>query len=630
MKLKDGVGTTVLENHYTFDLIGNILSMENVAGVIPGSQLGGPSLQSYGYDQFNRLATATGSWTGSSNAPAGSNQSAEYSLGMDYGPMHRILGKTQNHELDGNVQEANSYANQYEYQVSDKPNAVSRISRVVGGQTQEELFDYDANGNAVSHTFGGGAVGEDRMMLWDETNMMKAIRMGELSFYHNIYDGTGARVMKGIGDIDVMTVGGQQQLSATTGNYTVYVSPYVTINAHGMLSKHYYAGDDKLATRLAGEAADFDSGTPLSGQNTGSLAARQEDDLQHVYDEFGLGTVDIENLPPAMDHCESQGDCAQVLYYYHKDHIGSSSMVTDGTGAVYQYLMYLPFGESMAEQKLGGYSSRYRFTGKELDPLSGLYDFGARYYDPRLSVWFGVDPLAEKYPAWSPFSYTLNNPIRFTDPTGMGVEGDIYNNKGVHIGNDGKVDDKVYVKLTTDDTQMSQTDALAATTMASTTTGVSSTIDITGNTGITHSEFVQYAANVNNEAPYESQDEKDKVGSAINNRKETSTQGGTWQRTLDRIMFSSDTHEKKMQPDRANPKSGNVPGTKIPMSNVGTENYQNFINASTSERNASSSMTGSTKAAINGLIGPDKVKGANMWYGLGQGNGNHFYKEKKK
>ena len=122
----------------------------------------------------------------------------------------------------------------------------------------------------------------------------------------------------------------------------------MTINAHGMLSKHYYAGDDKLATRLAGEAADFDSGTPLSGQNTGSLTARQEDDLQHVYDEFGLGTVDTENLPPAVDDCESQGDCAQELYYYHKDHIGSSSMVTDGTGAVYQYLMYLPFGEMTA------------------------------------------------------------------------------------------------------------------------------------------------------------------------------------------------------------------------------------------------------------------------------------------
>ena len=78
--------------------------------------------------------------------------------------------------------------------------------------------------------------------------------------------------------------------------------------------------------------------------------------------------------------------------------------------------------ESMAEQKLGGYSSRYRFTGKELDPLSGLYDFGARYYDPRLSVWFGVDPLAEKYPGWSPYNYTLNNPIRMIDPDGRAPE----------------------------------------------------------------------------------------------------------------------------------------------------------------------------------------------------------------
>ncbi|MBK8152523.1 MAG: RHS repeat-associated core domain-containing protein [Saprospiraceae bacterium] len=73
----------------------------------------------------------------------------------------------------------------------------------------------------------------------------------------------------------------------------------------------------------------------------------------------------------------------------------------------------------MAEQKLGGYSSRYRFTGKELDPLSGLYDFGARYYDPRLSVWFGVDPLAEKNFAYTPYVYTGNNPIKFIDPDGQ-------------------------------------------------------------------------------------------------------------------------------------------------------------------------------------------------------------------
>ncbi|MCX6272976.1 MAG: DUF4329 domain-containing protein [Bacteroidetes bacterium] len=49
-----------------------------------------------------------------------------------------------------------------------------------------------------------------------------------------------------------------------------------------------------------------------------------------------------------------------------------------------------------------------------------LYYYGARYYDPRTSVSFGVDPLADIYPAWSPFTYTLDNPIRFIDPDGMG------------------------------------------------------------------------------------------------------------------------------------------------------------------------------------------------------------------
>ncbi|HMS29874.1 MAG TPA: RHS repeat-associated core domain-containing protein [Saprospiraceae bacterium] len=59
-----------------------------------------------------------------------------------------------------------------------------------------------------------------------------------------------------------------------------------------------------------------------------------------------------------------------------------------------------------------------RFTGKELDPLSGLYDFGARYYDPRLSVWFGVDPLASKNSFESPYVYVHNNPLKYIDPDG--------------------------------------------------------------------------------------------------------------------------------------------------------------------------------------------------------------------
>jgi len=57
------------------------------------------------------------------------------------------------------------------------------------------------------------------------------------------------------------------------------------------------------------------------------------------------------------------------------------------------------------------------FNGKELDSETGLYYYGARYYDPRVSLWLNVDPLAEK--TMTPYAYTNNNPINLIDPTGM-------------------------------------------------------------------------------------------------------------------------------------------------------------------------------------------------------------------
>ena len=45
-----------------------------------------------------------------------------------------------------------------------------------------------------------------------------------------------------------------------------------------------------------------------------------------------------------------------------------------------------------------------------------------RYYNPKWSIWLSVDPLAEKYPSFSSYAYTLQNPVRYVDPTGMIVE----------------------------------------------------------------------------------------------------------------------------------------------------------------------------------------------------------------
>jgi len=67
----------------------------------------------------------------------------------------------------------------------------------------------------------------------------------------------------------------------------------------------------------------------------------------------------------------------------------------------------------------GAYVNRWKFTGHELDRETGLYYAGARYYDPKLSVFLSVDALFEYAPGWTPYRYGFNNPIRYTDPTGM-------------------------------------------------------------------------------------------------------------------------------------------------------------------------------------------------------------------
>jgi uncharacterized protein (TIGR02594 family) len=106
-------------------------------------------------------------------------------------------------------------------------------------------------------------------------------------------------------------------------------------------------------------------------------------------------------------------------YYYHSDHLGSTSLITNLDGEVVQHVEYVPFGEVFIEERNNRWNTPYLFNAKELDEETGLYYYGARYYDSRNSVFLGVDPMWEKYPGISSYAYCANNPIKYTDPTGM-------------------------------------------------------------------------------------------------------------------------------------------------------------------------------------------------------------------
>jgi len=126
--------------------------------------------------------------------------------------------------------------------------------------------------------------------------------------------------------------------------------------------------------------------------------------------------IDVKNLTTELSN---KNGAQPNVYYLHGDHLGTANFVTEQHGDATQFFINLPFGETMAEQMTGIYDNPYKFNAKELDSETGLYYYGARYYNPRLSIWYGVDPKANSYPQWSPYNYTFDNPIIYTDPDGM-------------------------------------------------------------------------------------------------------------------------------------------------------------------------------------------------------------------
>ena len=104
-------------------------------------------------------------------------------------------------------------------------------------------------------------------------------------------------------------------------------------------------------------------------------------------------------------------------YFYHSDHLGSSNYISNNTGIVSQHTEYLPFGETFVDEHLNSHNTPFKFNAKEFDDETGNYYYGARYYNPKWSTWLSVDPLVEE--TMQPYTAFNNNPVRYTDPTGM-------------------------------------------------------------------------------------------------------------------------------------------------------------------------------------------------------------------
>jgi RHS repeat-associated protein len=366
------------------DLVGNITKVENATSAYTwqfASVRTGPKTMSYTYDNMYQLKSATGKYR------PDLAYAYEYSSTFKYDEIGNLAKKSQvenrlvwdnprtipaglaglaGGRFDHTVSKY-SYTLDYKY-TGTRPHAASAITETSSsGSTSNHAYSYDSNGNNAGNTYQGTT----RVLTWDEENRLKQVTESGVTLGKFLYSPDGERTQK-----------------QTAAGDSLYVNQFYAYQPNKVATKHIFAGETRIVSKS-----------------------------------------------------ETYSDYPKILYY-HPDHLGSTSYVTrtdetEPTQAMVQHERYFPFGErDFGEQeecdlsRPNGLRREWTFNSKELDVETGYHYFGARYYDPRTSVWMSPDPILASYMrgqvnagVFAPrnlglYTYTWNNPMTLRDPDG--------------------------------------------------------------------------------------------------------------------------------------------------------------------------------------------------------------------
>jgi len=436
-------GRLMMDNSYAYDAVSNILGIENSAPVV-NLKLGGVSSQSYTYDNLYRLVAAKGNFRGYKDT-------MKYTLAMGYDNLYNVTSKA---IVRKKLQD--TYTHQYTYAgTAHQPTTIGKFN-----------YTYDLNGNQSTYIH--------RENFWDEENrLMAVVENGTQNQY--TYDAGGDRVIKSYGGIQSSWVNGAPAGTVSHfNNYTVYVSPYLVCRRTSF-TKHIYIESQRIATKIGkGQFTNISfPSTALSAgninyvnrakqlqadrikyyatlkpspgpptnklyyaepQNTGIAAPVLVDSTNAVPKGWPGNTTPPLGGPPVFVKEIPDNDTVKAgygfknlekikvepnRYFFHSDHLGSSAFTTNAQGEAQQHQEYTPFGEAYFDQHdTSSFSTPYLFNAKERDDETGLYYYGARYYNPEQSQWLSMDPMVDKYAGLSPYNYVMNNPVRLVDPDG--------------------------------------------------------------------------------------------------------------------------------------------------------------------------------------------------------------------
>ena len=420
IKTQNKWGQTYQNISYSFDAVGNVLGYENdCLDSVTGNY---KTKQTYSYDNLYQLIKVEGETTynpyKSSSPEFVSNYSQLFEFDTDgLGNMTSKVS-TETVSPQKSIGDNLNYSFNYVY----NENYAHRLVRA-----GDRYYKYDANGNIICEQDGSFESNGDDVSyhkITKETEDVYSTDYGWGLFKEENSSGGGVKGSKYcrtyawneknqlISSVDsnyntayVYGQDGQRTNKYTQSSETLYFSKMWTLHTDsgnnvygGQTAKNIYLGETRIVTKL----------------NSGTNPTYQEEYYKQ--------------------------------YFYHSDHLGSASLISDYKGDEYQRIEYTPYGETWVEKtgNTGLEFLPYKFTAKELDEETGLYYYGARYLDPKYSRWLSTDPALKDYIPLAPindeakkhnqnlpgmggvfntvnlslYNYASNNPIKYNDPDG--------------------------------------------------------------------------------------------------------------------------------------------------------------------------------------------------------------------
>ena len=391
-------GTSYFSLAYTYDLLGDILSSSNGAGVT----------LSYLYNSAAQPTTLTSSLV-DSNHPATLFSNATYNA-----PGLLVTG-----QFGNSISETRTYDDRM------------RLTSIADGSVYSLGLTYIPNSNvnvAIDSINGtweyGTAQGHGTLVNgYDDFNRLLLARSGT-STYSYSYDRYGNRWQQLLNSS--CTAGTASCLTFDANNHEN--DGLVTYDAAGNISSdnmHFYSYDaeNRLINVDSGGTASYiydANGRRVRKTNAGLNYDYLYDLSGHVITVFtggwARGEVYIANRHLAT---YTNG----TTYFAHSDWLGTERARTTVTGAVYETCTSLPFGDNLQCSTTD--PSPLHFTGKERDSESGLDNFGARYNSSSFGRFVSPDPdnvsgasHIDDPQNWNAYVYVRNNPLALTDPTG--------------------------------------------------------------------------------------------------------------------------------------------------------------------------------------------------------------------